>query len=229
MPIAQAFNASVAYYDEWIKKALPGYDDIFSAALALMPFDRETPLRILDLGAGTGLFSAHVLQKFPRAHFTLYDVADQMLAGARARFQAYPEQFEYILGDYRTLTVTSEFDLVISSLSIHHLSDLEKRALFNALPARLRPAGRLVNVDQIRAETPYLRELYWARWLSQVTQSGASAEQIRESRERRLAYDQEASLADQLRWLQEAGFTDVDCVYKNFFVGVFLGIKPDAV
>jgi tRNA (cmo5U34)-methyltransferase len=229
MPIAQAFNASVAYYDEWIRKALPGYDDIFSAALALMPFDPHTPLRVLDLGAGTGLFSQHVLQKFPRAHFTLYDIADQMLAGARDRFQAYPEQFEYILGDYRTLTVTPGFDLVISSLSIHHLSDPEKRTLFNALPALLQPAGRFVNIDQIRAETPYLRELYWTRWLSQVTQSGASAEQIRESRDRRLAYDQEASLAEQLRWFQEAGFSEVDCIYKNFFVGVFLGIKPDAV
>jgi tRNA (cmo5U34)-methyltransferase len=227
MPIAQAFNASVAYYDDWIRKALPGYDDIFSAALALMPFPAEMPLRVLDLGAGTGLFSQHVLEKFPHAHFSLIDVADQMLAGARDRFRAHPAQFEYILGDYRAMDLAPGFELVISSLSIHHLSDLEKRALFIRLPALLRPAGRFINVDQIRGETPYLRELYWTRWLSQVTKSGASAEQIRDSRGRRLAYDQEASLADQIRWLQAAGFNDVDCIYKNFFVGVFLGVKPD--
>jgi hypothetical protein len=30
---------------------------------------------------------------------------------------------------------------------------------------------------------------------------------------------------DQLRWLAEAGFVNVDCVYKYFFVGVFLAME----
>jgi hypothetical protein len=32
-------------------------------------------------------------------------------------------------------------------------------------------------------------------------------------------------LADQINWLKQAGFSDVDVVYKNFFLGVFLAIK----
>ena len=58
--IAQAFDASVDYYDDWMRVALPSYDGIFAAALEQIPFEKDASIRVLDLGAGTGLFSWHV-------------------------------------------------------------------------------------------------------------------------------------------------------------------------
>lgn len=55
--------------------------------------------------------------------------------------------------------------------------------------------------------------------------AGASEDEIRAGLERRLAFDREALLEDQLRWLREAGFEDVDCVYRNFKMGLFYGKK----
>ena len=42
MTIDQAFNASVEYYDDWIKKALPNYGDIFGTATDLIPFNSNS-------------------------------------------------------------------------------------------------------------------------------------------------------------------------------------------
>jgi tRNA (cmo5U34)-methyltransferase len=67
--------------------------------------------------------------------------------------------------------------------------------------------------------------LYWNHWLTQVREKEPSEKNIQESINRRTAYDRDAPLADQLRWLEETGFTNVDCVYKNYFVGVFLAMK----
>ncbi len=225
MTVDQAFNASVDYYDDWMKKALPNYDDLFGSAQKLIPFAPSLPIDVLDLGAGTGLFSKHVLEKYPQARFVLYDLADKMLEVAKGRFQACSSQFEFVIGDYRTLRVEHDFDLVISSLSIHHLLDEEKQALFRAIYGILRKPGLFINIDQIRGETAYLREVYWNHWLTQVRQRESSKKRIQESVDRRRAYDRDALLADQLRWLKEAGFMNVDCVYKNFFVGVFLAMK----
>jgi tRNA (cmo5U34)-methyltransferase len=225
MTIDQAFNASVGYYDDWMKKALPNYADLFGIARDLIPFAPAAPVRVLDLGAGTGLFSSHVAEKYPNATFVLYDLADKMLALARERFRSSAERFEFVVGDYRELPAGREFDLVISSLSIHHLTDPEKRALFRTIHGLLRAPGAFINVDQIRGETAFLRDLYWTRWLDQVRRREPSEERIRESMQRRTAYDRDAPLADQLRWLGEAGFVNVDCVYKNYFVGVFLAMK----
>jgi tRNA (cmo5U34)-methyltransferase len=225
MTIDQAFNATVEYYDEWMKKALPNYGDIFGTAVELIPFEPAAPLEVLDLGAGTGLFSQHVLEKYPRASFVLYDLADKMLRVAQERFSGRPRQFEYMVGDYRNLHLAKEFDLIISSLSIHHLSDAEKAGLFHSVHSLLRKAGVFINVDQVRGETAYLSDLYWSHWLKQVRRVESSEERIRESIARRTAYDRDALLVDQLQWLKDAGFVNVDCVYKNFFVAVFFACK----
>ncbi len=225
MTIDQAFNASIDYYDDWMKKALPNYEDIYKTAQELIPFAPTAPIDVLDLGAGTGLFSKHVWEKYPQARFLLYDLADKMLDVAKERFSSSPQQFEFVIGDYRTLQVPHQFDLVVSSLSIHHLTDDEKRKLFRDIYSVLREPGVFINIDQIRGATTYLQDLYWNRWLEQVRQREPSEKRIQESIDRRVTYDRDALLEDQLRWLTEASFVNVDCVYKNYFIGVFLAMK----
>ena len=41
MTVGQAFDQSVAYYDNWMKLALPSYDEIFSTALELIPYNEK--------------------------------------------------------------------------------------------------------------------------------------------------------------------------------------------
>ncbi|HXX53120.1 MAG TPA: class I SAM-dependent methyltransferase [Thermodesulfovibrionales bacterium] len=225
MTIGQAFDASVPYYDDWIRKALPGYEDMFSAALGAIPFDHDNPLSVLDLGAGTGLFSYQVFLRFPRATFVLCDVAEKMLDIARQRFKVQGKQFEYAVKDYRDIEGEGIYDLVISSMSIHHLADHEKKALFCKVFAILRQPGVFINVDQIKGATPHLEQLYWRWWLAKIRIAGASEEQIRAGVERRHAYDKDACMEDQLLWLRDAGFETVDCVYKNYSMGVFFAMR----
>jgi tRNA (cmo5U34)-methyltransferase len=225
MTIDEAFNASVAYYDDWMKKALPNFDDLFGTALALLPFEPQAHLEVMDLGAGTGLFAQQVLGKYPQASFVLVDLADKMLEVARGRFAEHSSQFQYVVQDYRKLEGTEQVDLVISSLSIHHLGDEDKQALFGRVYKILRKGGIFLNIDQIRGETDFLQKLYWEHWLEQVRAAGFSEQRIQEGIDRRSTYDREALLQDQLEWLKSSGFENVDCVYKNFFVGVFFGMK----
>lgn len=223
--IAQAFDASVDYYDNWMRKALPSYDGIFAAALEQIPFEKDASIRVLDLGAGTGLFSWHILEEYPAATFTLYDLAPKMLEIARGRFGAYPGQFTYLIEDYRQISTDQKFDLVISSLSIHHLSDDDKRALFLRIHSLLENGGLFINIDQVWGPTDYWQARYWNQWLERVRRSGTSENQIEASIKRRKEYDRESSLADQLQWLGQASFSQVDCVYKHAFIGVFCAFK----
>ena len=225
MAIERAFNRTSEYYDAWMKQALPCYEELFTTAVELIAFPPKTELRVLDLGAGTGLFSERVLRKFPAASFVLYDVAEELLELARSRFARHVQRFEFVLDDYLNMRASDAFDLVISSLSIHHLEHAQKRDLFARIHRALTADGIFINVDQIRAETEPLAELYWSDWLEKVRRSGAKEERIQESIQRRRQYDRDASLVEQLGWLKSAGFMDVDCVYKSYFVGVFLAVK----
>ncbi len=225
MTVQQAFNQSAAGYDAWVRMALPGFDDLFSAALRVLPFEPGAPLRVLDLGAGTGLFSSVVARRFARARFKLMDLAEEMLAVARLRFEAEAGRFEYSVADIRAISARGEYDLVVSSLAIHHLEHAEKQALFRQVFAALRRPGVFLNLDQIQAPTPALREHYWAVWLEHVRAQGATEDQIQRSIARRQAYDRDAPLADQLAWLKDAGFAEVDILYKHHFIGLFYARK----
>jgi len=227
MAIDDAFNSTVDYYDQWIRKAVPGYDDIFAAALQLIPFRPDDPVRVLDLGAGTGLFSYQALDRCPKGRFVLWDVADRMLETARERFRDFPDQFSYVADDYRRLPETESFDLVISSLSIHHLSDDEKRDLFRRIHGVLTTPGMFINIDLVKGPTSFLEDLYNRDWYDKMRQAGATQDEIESGIQRRNAYDRDAFMEDQLRWLREAGFTDSDCVYRNYKMGLFLGMKRD--
>jgi len=227
MTIDQAFNQTAAHYDNWVKKALPGYNDIFASAQKLVPFPTNAPIRVLDLGAGTGLFSKIIFERYIHAHFTLIDLADRMLDVARVRFQDTPSNFTYLVQDFRELGDFKEIDLVISSLAIHHLEHDQKQQLFAQICACLKDTGVFINVDQIRAPTPALVKTYWQKWLENVRSNGATEEQIAASIKRRSTYDRDATLLDQIQWLKDAAFAGVDIIYKTHFIGVFYAAKTD--
>lgn len=228
MTIEEFFNRSADYYDDWLRKAIPYYGQVFATAVELIPFDPKDEIRVLDLGAGTGLFSWHVMQRFPRASFVLYDISLRMLDVARERFGESKDRVSIVETDYLRLDAIDTYDAIVSSFSIHHLAHVDKQRLFSLAYRALKPSGAFINIDQIQAPTPGLKDLYWYGWLEKVRSAGADEAQVQESIRRRRKLDNDATLSDQLRWLADAGFADVDCIFKHYFIGVFYGLKQPA-
>lgn len=225
MSIQQAFNSVAADYDQQRRLLIPCFDDFYQTAIAVIPHPAETALKVLDLGAGTGLFAAMVQAAFPRAELTLIDLAEDMLEQAKLRFQRLGHSPKIVLSDYSQVDLQGPYDLVISALSIHHLDDLEKERLYQRIYQALRPGGLFVNADQVLGETPALDRLYRQQWLASVKASGISPADL-EAALQRMEYDRMAMLKAQLHWLGTAGFVNVDCWYKNFSFAVFGGNRP---
>jgi tRNA (cmo5U34)-methyltransferase len=223
---AQAFDEAAPDYDSWVRKALPTYEELFNVATEVVPLERGEEICVADLGAGSGLFSARLLKAFPKARFELFDASTEMLDRARKRFASRDNQFSFNVLDMTSFHSTSRFDAVVSSLAIHHLEHDQKRELFRQIWLALRPGGVFVNVDQVRGDSGF-SNLYWDAWLRKVREAGAPESQIQASIARRREFDRDASLSDQLSWLQSVGF-EADCIYKHYFVAVFLAIKPAA-
>lgn len=220
--VKQQFDAVANDYDRQRRQLIPCFDDFYGMALSLVESAEPAP-RILDLGAGTGLFSGMVLQKFPKAELTLVDLSDRMLDGARERFK-HADNVRYIVADYASHAFQETYDAVVSSLSIHHLTHPDKRQLFAAVHGMLREGGVFVNADQVAGNTPASDAYYRKRWLESIGASGLAQEAIDASIERRKV-DINAKLDDQIHWLKEAGFREVDCMYKYLDFAVFYGRK----
>jgi tRNA (cmo5U34)-methyltransferase len=223
--IQQAFDAAAADYDGLRRILIPCFDDFYGTAVRVVPFDQAEPLSVLDLGAGTGLYSGTLQAVFPNAKFTLLDLAPEMLEKAKARFEEMGKLPRILLGDYVEADFEGSYDLIISALSIHHLEDADKERLYQRIYSSLKPGGMFVNADQVLGATTELEKLYRTHWLESVRALGISDEELNKAR-KRMEYDRMTPLSDQLGWLKQAGFRDVDCWYKNFSFAVFGGHRP---
>jgi tRNA (cmo5U34)-methyltransferase len=214
------FDATAATYDRDRMKLIPGHEAFYAAALELIPTDA---LHIVELGAGSGLFSAMLRAAFPEAHLTLIDFSENMLALARNRLGNDPH-ITFSLADYTTEPLPANSDAIVSSLSIHHLEDERKHALLRPIFTALSPGGLFINADHIAGPTPELEEIYQLRWLADVRAEGATEQQIADSLYRQQE-DRRTPVATQLAWLREAGFTNVDCWYKHSSFAVMSGTR----
>ncbi|BAU27289.1 tRNA (cmo5U34)-methyltransferase [Aneurinibacillus soli] len=216
------FDEIASKYDEQRKKLIPCFDDFYSIAVSVAKAANDSP-NILDVGAGTGLLSAFILEKYPQANVTLIDISEKMLEVAKVRFEKY-QNVTYIVDDYTKHDFTEKFDVVISSLSIHHLTGIEKKGLYERIFSWLKADGVFVNADQVLGSTPYIDELYKTDWKQKVESSGMDRHEIISTYER-TKLDKMSTLNEQLDWLKEAGFSDADCVYKYFNFVVLYGRK----
>ncbi|BDG05417.1 class I SAM-dependent methyltransferase [Anaeromyxobacter oryzae] len=228
--VKQVFDAAADGYDALRRRLIPCFDGFYGTAADLvaahLPPDR--PSRVLDLGAGTGLLSAEILRRVPAATATLLDFSGEMLARARARFDAAaPGRVAIRAGDYVRAPLEGPWDAIVSALSIHHLPDPEKRAVYARALAALRPGGLLVNADNVLAEDPAAAARDRALWIAAVRATGIAPADLDAALER-TKVDVLAPLALQLGWLRELGFTAVDCVFKWHHFAVLAGVRPAA-
>ena len=211
--IKNAFDNIAAEYDSQRQYVIPEMDEYYGAAVWAAESPEQSPA-ILDIGAGTGLLSALMLQKFPGATLTLMDISENMLAVARQRFSGR-KNIRYMANDYSKAELDGPYDIVCSALSIHHLAPEDKHSLFGKIFSALKPGGMFINADQADGETTYFRKKFLDYWNDFLRNGPLNKEKHMEILKRRDTLDRNEKLSVQLHWLQECGFSDVDVVYRN--------------
>jgi tRNA threonylcarbamoyl adenosine modification protein (Sua5/YciO/YrdC/YwlC family) len=165
-----------SYADE-IRADLPSYDALQDEVAGASGSGAR---RILELGTGTGETARRLLANHPDAFLVGIDENEQMLAVARDALPA--SRVSLLAGRIEDELPEGPFDLVATALAVHHLDGAAKADLFRRVRAALAPHGRFVMGDVVVPLDPALAT-------TPLTPG----------------YDRPSPLADQIRWLAEAG------------------------
>jgi len=117
----RAFDAAAATYDA----AAELQYEIGDRMMERLDFIRLQPQRILDLGAGTGRFTAALLKRYRKADIVALDIAPAMLAHVRAR-AGWLRKPACICADAELLPFADDsFEFIFSNLMLQWCTDLE--------------------------------------------------------------------------------------------------------
>jgi tRNA (cmo5U34)-methyltransferase len=168
--------------------------------------------RFLDLGTGDGRLLALVRDRHPETEAIGLDSSAPMLDRAKERFDG-DSLVDLRIHDLRNqLTNAGPADAVVSGLAIHHLDDERKRELFGEVHSLLAPDGVFANLDLVRSGSVRVHE----RFRSEIGRTEDDPN------------DRLAGLAEQISWLQEVGFTEVDCHFKWLELALIVAVKAPA-
>jgi len=150
--------------------------------------------RVLDLGCGDGVATHGILSVGEPVSATLIDASDDMLDKARERLGGF-SNIDYVRATFQEMiereVLEGDFDFIVSSLAIHHLTMNEKRALFRLTHAHLKAGGYFMNIDVVLPPAVALDQWYmklWAEWMDERKaalgmEGGASGEVIQRYRD----------------------------------------------
>jgi tRNA threonylcarbamoyl adenosine modification protein (Sua5/YciO/YrdC/YwlC family) len=184
--LAGQFHFDPSGYGEMIRADIPVYEQLQAEVATASGVGAR---RVLELGTGTGETAAALLDRHPGAELVGIDESSAMLGVARSRLPT--DRVSLHVGRLDEPLPEGPFDLVASALCVHHVSGAEKRDLFARVAGVLGPGGRFVLGDVIVPEDS-------ADAVTSLTPD----------------FDRPSSLADQLQWLDEAGF-DARLVWRH--------------
>lgn len=134
-------------------QAAPSYDEnaVLQKEVALRLLERlelikQKPGRIIDIGTGTGAWSAELGKRYKGSHILALDLAPAMLKVARSRLSLWSRRFgnhSFVCGDAERLPLQDRsVDMIFSNLAIQWCQDLD--AAFAEFKRILKPGGVLM-------------------------------------------------------------------------------------
>ena len=134
----RAFNRAASTYDAVAELQ----NEVGDRLIERLDYVRLQPARILDLGAGTGFFSAALLKRYRKADVVALDIAENMLLQVQSRGGWFRKP-RCVCADAESLPFADDsFDLVFSNLMLQWCIDLG--TAFTELRRVLAPGGLLM-------------------------------------------------------------------------------------
>lgn len=198
------FNERADGYEEHMIKNVDGADKYYAILAGLLPADRHIDL--LDLGCGTGLEIDEIFLVNPDISVTGIDLSEAMMKILWKKYADKKIIKSLIKSDYFELEFgCSNYDAVVSVMSLHHFRSKKKISLYKKIFNCLRNGGIYIEADYM-APTQEYEDYYFAENNRIRVTQGIT--------EGFYHYDTPCTVSNQIGMLESAGFQIIDNMWN---------------
>ena len=212
-------------YDDDTRRSIPGHDKLHKEIInTVREYSKHHEvMKILELGIGTGLTSEKILELIPTASLTAVDFSEQMMSGAKKRLVKF--KVDYLLGDYSEMSFDTDFDMVVSVIGIHHQKDEGKRLLFRKIFDSLKAGGVFIFGDLVKYKDKHKDAVNDARHYHHLVENARDEKSLEEWAHHHKFLNLLAPIEDQIAWLKEVGFSNVEVRYEYLNTALIVAAK----
>lgn len=175
--------------------------------------DRTMPVRLLEIGCGSGIYVRYAASLNPRLTALAIDLQEEVAAEAAANMERWglADRVHTRQGDLRELALQPQFDLATMHNNIYYFPEDERTLALERARALLAPGGRLLLTTSCQGGNAGLQALNL--WFENADFGGPLPE------EREL-----------VRQMEQAGFTDIEVtrIIPGEQFRAFVGTNPRA-
>lgn len=219
------FEGEAKEFDQIILKLIPFYEEMVEALIFSIPFPKGESIKVIDLGCGTGTIASKIQKAFPNSQISCLDIAENMIKMAQIKL-GESRKTDYHIGDFYSFDFDQKYDVIISSLALHHLAeDEDKKMFYRKIYNALTDQGVFYNADVVLGSNNYLQKLYMTKWKEFMSKKVSWDEIENKWIKKYTDEDRPTGLIKQIKWLEEIGFKSIDVVWKYYNYAVYGGYK----
>ena len=220
--------SSARGYDDAIRAAIPGYELLHESVAAFLPGVINDHATVLVVGAGTGEEIVRMSRANPGWRYVAEDPSAEMLDVAREKLAAAgaADRVEFVTGPIEDVPQGERFDGATMILVQHFLpDDGAKLAILREVAARLRPGAPLFLANMhgdLDAEPDTRRYQAWKRRQMARGMPAEDAEGMFSGLPTVVHFVSEGRTR---QLLEEAGFMDIQNVFRAFVIGGWVATR----
>jgi tRNA (cmo5U34)-methyltransferase len=203
-------------YDKDIINSIPGHEELHRKIDEIIDkYFKNKEIQVLELGVGTGLSALRILNKIGCKKYFAIDFSEKMINHARNKLSKF--DVEFIKGDFSKIKLPNNNDIVVSVIAIHHQkTNNDKKELFKRIFDSLSNKGAFIFGDLVTYRDKNLAAINNTKHFHYLVEKSTDKNTLQEWEYHQKYQNNLAPLEDQVEWLKEIGFKDVNVIFQKF-------------
>jgi tRNA (cmo5U34)-methyltransferase len=215
-----------AAFDSHVRKSVPFYDELQRMVVELSEYFVADRGVVYDLGSSTGE-TLYRLADFHKGKENLQligvEVSESMIEEARRKVTSPNVLFRH--GNVLDIELSPQPDLVTSLFTLQFLRLAERRRLLKRLADAIVEGGALLLVEKTRGDSAAFEDMWTELYWDFKQRQGLTPDQVLEKAGSLRGVLNPLTLEENIRLLQQSGFSRVEPFFKWYNWTGFIAVK----